>query len=172
MSSAGGIHVHAPSFLVTGALPTVLPVASFDNVRQRVGLGPQQAPQTTLHISPAGTDNPLRIDGLKTTPNNGNNYRILLVDANGVVYRSSANTQGNPSFGGMGGGPSAGAVHALSAGEGITPSTGTTVELGERLQREQARLRAEVEELRQTVEQLRSYIEASRTAATAPSHGH
>ena len=147
VNNDGEAHVHADQLQVTGPpLPGRLePVARFDATTQRVGLGGLAAgflvtPTNTLHVVPRNGDRPLRIEGLTTTPNNGNRYRILIADDDGVVYVSSRTTQGNPRS----------PEPVAAAGVAPTPGTNVLSDLRDELDA----LRAEVERLRATVQAL------------------
>ena len=59
----------------------------------RLGINTEPDANKVLH-----TDGQIRFEDVDITPNNGNNYRILLVDDNGNLYRSSRTTNGNTRF--------------------------------------------------------------------------
>jgi len=82
---------------VTGDLAGgLLQTAFFNGVTQRVGLGIEQTPQTTLHIDPANFDVALRIDQMQQPPNNNANYHVLMWDnTTGNVYITNQVYTGN-----------------------------------------------------------------------------
>ncbi len=163
VSEAGGVHVHAPNFQVTGSLPGLKPMAFFNSDQQRVGLGTQTAPLSTVHISPATGDFPLRIDNMPVTPNNGNQYYRLLIDDQGIVYRTKRTYNGDNGFTGQGA-----ATEALQY-TSPSPSSDLTAVLreNEELKREQAAMKAEFAELASVVSKLQARVSASEKAAAA-----
>lgn len=138
-NTGGGVHVHATDLLVTN--PAIDPVAYFEGGTQRTGFGvagAAGAPTTTVHVAPANGDRPLRIEDLTETPDNGNKYYLLLVDDDGVVYKSSERTKGNPS-----GPPPATLSRVGSANEELAALRHENIDLRGQL----TRLRAQVDAL-------------------------
>ncbi len=158
VNNEGGVHVHARKFQVTGQIGNLNNTALFDPAVQRVGVGTQVNPLSTLHITPRNADTPLRIDNLPTTPNNGKQYYRLLIDDNGIVYRTVATYQGNNGLIGGGGGQGPLAEHILAA---ASPEDDVAAE-NLALRREHDALRARVAELTTLVRRLEQRLDADR----------
>lgn len=159
VNNRGSIHFNADTLRIrnTGSNP----VATFRGDTRRVGLGTEDDPDATLHIRAANNDAPLEIDGLELTPNNGNgNFRILVVDDDGVVYRSRRTTNGSPNFGGGGGGREnlyRGDTDELAGADasGVSAAKRITAE-NARLRRELMAFREELDALTREVGRLRA----------------
>ncbi len=190
----GDVHVHAEGLLITS--PTVAPVATFNALTQRIGFGTQTAPTHTLHIAAKAGDEPLRIDNMPPTPNNGKQFYTLVIDDNGNVYRIKQKVKGDTGqpFA-PGGGPAElqaarGPIEPEAEGSGQMQSSNFPSDPAEevdRLQTLTSTLKAENEQLRQNQAALEKRLEslarsidrlqmsddaAQNTSATSGEHGH
>ena len=138
----GDIHFHTNDILITNE--AIKPVAYFDGSAQRVGIGTEQTPTATLHIDTLEGDLPLRIEGLRTTPNDDDVYNVLIADANGVVYRSRTADRGDATI-----------VGPIKGGAGAPAAVAREFTA---LRAENAALRTDLDALAERVRQLTELI--------------
>ncbi len=73
-------------------------VAIFDGANRRVGFGTETAPAATIHIDPANTDFPIRIEDVPSAGRGS--FHRLLIDASGYIYKSRTTFDANGIAGG------------------------------------------------------------------------